>query len=209
MPEVQDWFLTPSERGNRETRIDVRRGDGRAWTEGNRVEPLVHGATYFARLLAALRALGDGDLVGIFDWRGDTDERLDGEGTELGKVLAELTTRGVQVRGLLWRSHPSLAHFQEEQNQHLGEVVNAAGAARPNRRRHLPPGTPSSQPRSCCHSLRCRQGVGHGIVERHRGSRGARGGKRLRRQARRHERQRAVVLLTFVGGPLAACSLQE
>ena len=127
MPEVQDWFLTPSERGNRETRIDLRRGDGKAWTEGNRVEALVHGATYFPRLLAALRALGDGDLVGIFDWRGDTDERLDGEGTELGKVLAELATRGVQVRGLLWRSHPSLAHFQEEQNQHLGEVVNAAG----------------------------------------------------------------------------------
>ena len=108
MPEVQDWFLTPSERGNRETRIDVRRGDGRAWTEGNRVEPLVHGATYFARLLAALRALGDGDLVGIFDWRGDTDERLDGEGTELGKVLAELATRGVQVRGLSC-SHPPWA----------------------------------------------------------------------------------------------------
>jgi len=127
MPEVQDWFLTPSERGNRETRIDLRRGDGQAWTKGNLVEALVHGATYFDRLLAALRALSEGDLVGIFDWRGDTDERLDGEGTELGTVLSELATRGVQVRGLLWRSHPSLAHFQEEQNQHLGEVVNAAG----------------------------------------------------------------------------------
>ncbi|HEX7149067.1 MAG TPA: phospholipase, partial [Actinomycetota bacterium] len=121
MPEVQDWFLTLRERGNPASKL------GRAWTEGNRVEPLVHGATYYPRLLAALRGLGDGDLVGITDWRGDTDELLDGEGTELGKVLAELAARGVQVRGLLWRSHPELAHFQEEENLHLGEVVNQAG----------------------------------------------------------------------------------
>jgi phosphatidylserine/phosphatidylglycerophosphate/cardiolipin synthase-like enzyme len=127
MPEVQDWFLTALERGNRATDIDRRRGDDRAWTEGNRVEALVHGATYYPRLLAALRALRHGDLVGITDWRGDTDELLDGEGTELGKVLAELAGRGVQVRGLLWRSHPELAHFQEEENLHLGEVVNRAG----------------------------------------------------------------------------------
>ena len=122
-----DWFLTAGERGNRATQLDRRRGDGRAWTEGNRVEPLVHGATYYPRLLAALRQLRDGDLVGISDWRGDTDELLDGEGTELGKVLAELAGRGVQIRGLLWRSHPSAAHFNEEQNLHLGEVVNQAG----------------------------------------------------------------------------------
>ena len=121
MPEVQDWFLTLSERGNPASKL------GRAWTEGNRVEPLVHGATYYPRLLAALRGLRDGDLVGITDWRGDTDERLDDEGTELGKVLAELAARGVEVRGLLWRSHPELAHFQEEENLHLGEVVNQAG----------------------------------------------------------------------------------
>ena len=121
MPEVQDWFLTLSERGNPASKL------GRAWTEGNRVEPLVHGATYYPRLLAALRGLAEGDLVGITDWRGDTDELLDGEGTELGKVLAELAARGVEVRGLLWRSHPELAHFQEEENLHLGEVVNQAG----------------------------------------------------------------------------------
>ena len=126
MPEIQHWFLTPVERGNPATEIDRRRNDGRAWTDGNRVEPLVHGAAYYLRLLAALRALDRGDLVGIFDWRGDSDELLDGEGTELGRVLAELAARGVQVRGLLWRSHPSLAHFQEEQNLHVGEVVNKA-----------------------------------------------------------------------------------
>jgi phosphatidylserine/phosphatidylglycerophosphate/cardiolipin synthase-like enzyme len=122
-----DWFLTAAERGNRATQLDRRRRDGQAWTVGNRVEALVHGAAYYPRLLAALRDLGPGDLVGITDWRGDTDEVLDGEGTELGKVLAELAGRGVQVRGLLWRSHPDVAHFQEETNLHLGEVVNEAG----------------------------------------------------------------------------------
>jgi phosphatidylserine/phosphatidylglycerophosphate/cardiolipin synthase-like enzyme len=122
-----NWFLTPAERGNRATTLDQRRGDGRAWTEGNLVEPLVHGASYFPRLLAALRDLREGDLVAIFDWRGDTDQLLDDEGPELSKVLAELAGRGVQVHGLLWRSHPSAAHFQEEQNLHLSEVVNEAG----------------------------------------------------------------------------------
>jgi len=48
MPEIQDWFLTLAERGNPASKI------GRAWTEGNRVEALVHGATYYPRLLAAL-----------------------------------------------------------------------------------------------------------------------------------------------------------
>jgi phosphatidylserine/phosphatidylglycerophosphate/cardiolipin synthase-like enzyme len=124
---VEDWFLTAEERGNPATAVDRRRGDGRAWTEGNRVEALVHGATYHPRLLAATRLLREGDLLGLTDWRGDADQRLDGAGTELGAVLAGLARRGVQVRGLLWRSHPSRAHFSEEQNLHLGEVVNQAG----------------------------------------------------------------------------------
>jgi phosphatidylserine/phosphatidylglycerophosphate/cardiolipin synthase-like enzyme len=124
---IDDWFLGPEERGNPATSIDRRRGDGRAWTEGNRVEALVHGAEYYRRLLAALRTLRAGDVVAISDWRGDADQLLDGPGTELGKVLADLARRGVEVRVLLWRSHPSRAHFNEEQNLHLGQVVNQAG----------------------------------------------------------------------------------
>jgi len=124
---IDDWFLGPEERGNPATSIDRRRGDGRAWTEGNLVEALVHGAAYYPRLLAALRTLRAGDVVGLTDWRGDADQRLDGPGSELGTVLADLAGRGVQVRGLLWRSHPSRAHFSEEQNRHLGQVVNEAG----------------------------------------------------------------------------------
>jgi phosphatidylserine/phosphatidylglycerophosphate/cardiolipin synthase-like enzyme len=124
---IDDWFLGAEERGNPATGIDRRRGDGRAWTAGNRVEALVHGAEYYRRLLAALRTLRAGDLVAISDWRGDADQRLDGPGTELGTVLAGLARRGVEVRVLLWRSHPSRAHFNEEQNLHLGHVVNEAG----------------------------------------------------------------------------------
>jgi phosphatidylserine/phosphatidylglycerophosphate/cardiolipin synthase-like enzyme len=124
---VDDWFLDAEERGNPATGIDRRRGDGRAWTAGNRAEALVHGAEYYRRLLAALRTLRAGDLVAMSDWRGDADQRLHGPGTELGTVLADLARRGVEVRVLLWRSHPSRAHFNEEQNLHLGHVVNEAG----------------------------------------------------------------------------------
>jgi phosphatidylserine/phosphatidylglycerophosphate/cardiolipin synthase-like enzyme len=118
--ELERWFLDSDERGNRATTIC-------AWTEGNRVEALIHGRTYHPRLLAELRTLRPGDLVCLADWRGDPDQRLDGAGTQLGQVLADLARRGVQVKGLLWRSHPSSAHFSEEQNRHLGEVVNHAG----------------------------------------------------------------------------------
>ena len=68
-PGTADWFLTQAERGNPTTQLDRRREDGRAWTEGNRVEALVHGAAYYPRLLAALRELRHGDLVGLTDWR--------------------------------------------------------------------------------------------------------------------------------------------
>jgi hypothetical protein len=122
-----DWFLSAEERGNPATGIDRRRGDGHAWSEGNLVEALVHGASYYPRLLSALRALRGGDLVCLTDWRGDADRDLDGPGTEVGRVLADLADRGVQVRGLLWRSHLDQASFSEQENIHLGEVVNRAG----------------------------------------------------------------------------------
>jgi hypothetical protein len=44
------WFLTWTERGNPSTRLDARHPGGAAWTEGNMVRPLIHGATYFAEL---------------------------------------------------------------------------------------------------------------------------------------------------------------
>ena len=61
------------------------------------------------------------------DWRGDADEQLAGPGTEIGRVLRELSRRGVDVRGLVWRSHPDQGDFSEQENVHLGAVVNEAG----------------------------------------------------------------------------------
>ena len=121
------WFLTTDERGNRDTEIDRRRGDGRAWTDGNAVEALIHGATYFRRLHDELTSLEEGAWVHFTDWRGDADERLVGPGTELGDVLVDLARRGVHVRGLVWRSHPDQARLSEQEAVHLADLVNEAG----------------------------------------------------------------------------------
>jgi phosphatidylserine/phosphatidylglycerophosphate/cardiolipin synthase-like enzyme len=124
---LDDWFLTPVDRGNVATAIDRRRGDGVAWTEGNQVEVLVDGAAYFGRLCQALVSLEHGDCVLFTDWQGDWDELLDGPGAQIGRVLADAARRGVQVRGLLWRSHPRQAHFAEQSNTALTKMVDAAG----------------------------------------------------------------------------------
>jgi phosphatidylserine/phosphatidylglycerophosphate/cardiolipin synthase-like enzyme len=124
---LDDWFLTIGERGNPSTAIDRRRDDGRAWTEGNRVEVLVDGAEYFRRLHRALQSLDRDDRVHFTDWQSDQDERLDGPGSEVGRVLTEAARRGVLVRGLLWRSHPRQAHFAEQSNTELTKCVDEAG----------------------------------------------------------------------------------
>ncbi|MFD7910861.1 phospholipase D family protein [Streptomyces sp. NPDC059752] len=122
-----DWLLLPAERGNPATRLDRRRPDGAAWSTGNHVRPLVHGAVYFAELLAAVRAMGPGDLLLFTDWRGDPDERLDGPGTEVGSVLCRAAERGVLVKGLLWRSHLDGLHFSQEENLRFGKEIARAG----------------------------------------------------------------------------------
>jgi phosphatidylserine/phosphatidylglycerophosphate/cardiolipin synthase-like enzyme len=65
--------------------------------------------------------------VHLTDWRGDADECLDDTGRTLGDVLSALARRGVQVRGLVWRSHPDEARLSEQEAVHLAEVVNEAG----------------------------------------------------------------------------------
>ncbi|MET9961410.1 phospholipase D family protein [Streptomyces sp. NPDC006326] len=122
-----DWLITTGERGNPATRLDRRHPRGSAWSSGNEVRPLVHGRTYFAELLRGIRALHPGDLLLFTDWRGDPDERLDGEGTEIGAVLCEAAARGVIVKGLVWRSHLDRFQFSETENRHLGEEIEAAG----------------------------------------------------------------------------------
>jgi len=124
---LDDWFLSAAERGNGSTEIDRRRNDGAAWTEGNRVDVLVDGAEYFGRLHRELLSLERGDAVLFTDWQGDGDELLAGPGSEIGCVLADVARRGVQVRGLLWRSHPRQAHFAEQSNTALAKMVDETG----------------------------------------------------------------------------------
>jgi phosphatidylserine/phosphatidylglycerophosphate/cardiolipin synthase-like enzyme len=123
---LDHWFLTVEERGNPHTVLDQRH-PGRAWTLGNDVRPLIHGASYFAELLRCVRALRAEDTIMFTDWRGDPDELLDGPGTEIARVLCEAAERGVVVKGLLWRSHLDRFSFSEQENRNLGERINAAG----------------------------------------------------------------------------------
>jgi phosphatidylserine/phosphatidylglycerophosphate/cardiolipin synthase-like enzyme len=119
------WFLTPDERDNPATDIDRRRGA--SWTEGNTVRVHLDGAAYFARLHQVLCTTREGDWVYFTDWQGDPDQILVPPDARIGPVLAELASRGAHVRGLLWRSHPRLANFSEEENFSFSQLVNRAG----------------------------------------------------------------------------------
>lgn len=93
------------------------------------MRPLVHGATYFERLREELSALRPGDRVWFTDWRGDKDERLLPDGPAIGELLAELARSGVEVRGLVWRSHGERvsAPISGRSNARLGREINDAG----------------------------------------------------------------------------------
>jgi phosphatidylserine/phosphatidylglycerophosphate/cardiolipin synthase-like enzyme len=124
----ESWFLTRSERGNDFTGLDRRHAGGDAWSVRNDVEPLIHGSTYFGRLLRAINELVEGDQLFFTDWRGDPDQRLgDTPETQIGNVLAAAARRGVSVKGLLWRSHADRLGFSAKESRHLGVQVNAAG----------------------------------------------------------------------------------
>ena len=114
------WFLTAVQRGNRYT-------DLRTWTEGNAVRPLVHGRPYFAALAEAVDGTRAGDLVMLAGWRVDPDELVRDDGTTVATLLARAARRGVDVRGLVWRSQLDRMRFARRQNRRFSEVVNAAG----------------------------------------------------------------------------------
>jgi hypothetical protein len=61
------WFLTWTGRGNHSTRLDARHPGGAAWTEGNMVRPVIHGATYFAELHRRVSQMRHGDLLMFVD----------------------------------------------------------------------------------------------------------------------------------------------
>ncbi len=124
-----DWLLTKSERGNQQTVLDARHPGAEAWSTGNHVRPLVHGATYFAELRERIEETRAGDLIYFTDWRGDPDELLTGEpGSGVEELLAAADMRGVDVRGLMWRSHWDKLSFSAEENRQLGQQLQAKGA---------------------------------------------------------------------------------
>ena len=129
MLALRDWLLTQTERANPSTTLDDGHPGDQAWSTGNRVRPLVHGATYFAELQERIAATHAGDLIYFTDWRGDPDERLGGEpGSEVETLLSAADQRGVDVRGLVWRSHWDKLSFSEAENRHLGEQLQRHGA---------------------------------------------------------------------------------
>ncbi len=117
---LAEWFLTSAERGNPSWRLP-------AWSDGNEAEALVHGATYFDRLVDEVEALGPGDHLFFSDWRGDADQRLREAGPTVAQLFRAAAERGVLVRGLMWRSYPNKLQFNEEQNRHLAESIERAG----------------------------------------------------------------------------------
>ncbi|MBF4763296.1 phospholipase [Nocardioides islandensis] len=126
MGDVTDWLLTHEERDNDATRLD----DLGAWWEGNLARPLIDGATYFRELHERLQATRPGDLVLFTDWQGDADELLvaDDPDSAVVEVLARADERGVDVRGLIWRSHWDKVGFFARENRTLGEQLQQRGA---------------------------------------------------------------------------------
>ncbi len=124
---LQDWFLTAKERGNPVTELDRRHMDGLAWTLGNSVRPLVHGRSYFAELRSRIDAMGPGDCLLFTDWRSDPDQLLDGPGSEVSTVLRAAAERGVEIRGLVWRSHLDRFRFSAEENRTLAKDMDLDG----------------------------------------------------------------------------------
>ena len=113
-------MLSAAERGNPASAID-------AWSDGNAVRPLVHGATYFERLVHEVGDLAPADHLLFTDWRGDADELMCPDGPTVGELLSAAAGRGVLVKGLMWRAHRGQTDYSETENRQLGEVVSAAG----------------------------------------------------------------------------------
>ena len=110
------------------TEIDSHHSGVAAWTEGNHVDFLIDGVSYFHSLAEVISILEPGDEVRFLDWRGDADERVSKDGTSIAALIASACRRGVDVRGLLWRSHSDRFGFNSQQNRRLaGEVTEAGG----------------------------------------------------------------------------------
>ena len=122
-------MLTKAERANPRTVLDDPHPGEQAWSAGNHVRPLVHGATYFAELQERIAQTRSGDLIMFTDWRGDPDEQLtDDPDSTMVRLLGAADRRGVDVRGLIWRSHWDKLSFSGAENRQTGEQLQAQGA---------------------------------------------------------------------------------
>ena len=127
--ELTDWLLTKAERANEQTVLDAHYPGEQAWSGGNHVRPLVHGATYFAELADRIAETRAGDLIYFTDWRGDPDEQLtDDPNSTMEELLSAADVRGVDVRGLIWRSHLDILSFSSAENRQTGEQLQSNGA---------------------------------------------------------------------------------
>ncbi|WP_434743591.1 phospholipase D family protein [Micromonospora sp. SH-82] len=117
---TQDWFLTATERANPASELPV-------WSTGNLAEPLIHGTTYFDRLVSEVNSLEAGDHLFFTDWRGDPDQLMGPEGPTVTQLFAQAAQRGVVVKGLVWRSHHHALSFSHRQNRNISEAISAAG----------------------------------------------------------------------------------
>lgn len=117
---LPDWFLSQEERGNPDSSIPT-------WSTGNAAKPLIHGKTYFDRLVPEVESLREGDHLFFTDWRGDPDELLRDDGPTIAELFSAAAKRGVVVKGLLWRSHLDKLAYSEEENRTLSDDIRAAG----------------------------------------------------------------------------------
>jgi phosphatidylserine/phosphatidylglycerophosphate/cardiolipin synthase-like enzyme len=120
MDEPERWLLRADERGNPATDLP-------AWTAGNLARPLLHGATYFDRLVEEVESLDAGDHLFFTDWRGDPDQLLRDGGPTVAELFTGALKRGVCVRGLVWRSHMDRASFSKEENRALDAEIEHGG----------------------------------------------------------------------------------
>lgn len=115
------WFLSAAGRGNPSSSLP-------AWSAANRVRPLVDGNAYFAALHDAVEAARAGDLVLLAAWSGDARQLVGPRGPTVAAVLSAAASRGVQVRGLVWRSPQDRLGVAPEHNRDLTTAVVGAGA---------------------------------------------------------------------------------
>ncbi|MGW0891573.1 phospholipase D-like domain-containing protein [Saccharopolyspora sp. NPDC002578] len=127
--DITEWLLTAAERGNTASEIDERHADGRAWSTGNLVRPLVDGAEYFARLRDELRDCRAGDQVYFVSWRGDPAEHLAEPGTAISVELARAVSSGASVHGLVWRSHLDWINRHARENRDFVKMLQVLGGA--------------------------------------------------------------------------------